>query len=196
MALLPDYFYNINARLPDGRTRWFDEFADPAPSIIQPGKDLNPQFLKARAQRNEVYSRWLAAFFTEHEGNFVPLIKPKQMVWQAIRIHKADHSENNANDWWDPFQDAVFRAFVSPETVYCYTSGEHKQWYLLSPEDCYLVNCWYALKAGRHIPHREIWGREKYLSGEPDLRKARLVPVECCMHMRHETSGGILPEGL
>lgn len=196
MALLPYYFYNINAVLPNGMTRWVDEFADAAPSVVQP-KDLNPYYLKAKNARNEAYSKWLAAFFTKLEdGTYAPLISPKLMKFQVIRVHNFKHSESNHKDWWSDYQDAAFRVFMQPETNYDQVTGEHKQWYLLSPEDGYLVNVREAEKAGRVCPPREYNGRERFLSAEKMLRRARLIPVECCKHLRHETSGGELPEGL
>lgn len=193
---LPYYFYDLNATLPNGRTRWFDEFADAAPSIIQP-RDMSPAFLKAKHERNEAYSRWQASFFERTaDGEFHPLFKPKRFIWQAIRILAFEHSESSRRDWWEPYQDAIFRVFVNPETVYDEATGEHKQWYLLSPEDCYLVNRHETEQGGPTLPPRDYQGREKHLSADPRLRRARFVPVECCHHLRHETTAGALPEGL
>lgn len=195
MTKLPYYFYDINSRLPDGRLRWYDEFSDEAPSIIQPDTDLNPAFVSARSQRNEAYSRWQAAFFERGaNGEYQPLFKPKTMKWQAIRILSFKHSESSSRDWWEHYQDALFRVFVEPETVY-YSDGTHKQWYLLSPEDGYLVN-YHELSKTNAVAPRAYSGLERYLSNDPRLRRARFVPVECAKHFRHETSAGELPEGL
>ena len=194
---LPSYFYNINAILPNNLRRWYDEFFDEAPSIIQPNKDLDAKRAKMKHDRNVAYSKWQAAFHTkDFLGQPVPLFKPKTFNWQAIRVLAFKHSESNSRDWWEHYQDAVFRVFVNPETVYDKASGEHKQGYLLSPEDGFLVNERECLKRGKHYPVRDFFGREKYLSAYPELRCARFIPVECCHHLRHETTGGELPEGL
>lgn len=192
---LPRYFYSLEANFPDGRKRWFDEFSDPAPSIIQP-KDLDIGFQNRKHARNEAYSRWQAAFFTKGtDGELEPLFRAKNMKWQAIRILSFRHSESTSKDWWEMYQDAVFRVFVSPETVYDKATGEHKQWYLLSPEDSYLVNR-HELEQKGPVDPRDYNGRERFLSANKILRRARLVPVECCRHLRHETTAGVLPEGL
>lgn len=196
MARLPYYFYDINARLPDGRMRWIDEFADAAPSIIQP-RDLSYSFQRAKRLRNEAYSKWIASFFVRTgEDSFIPLLKGKQFKWQVIQVLEFKHSEFSHRDWWEDYQDALFRVFVQPETFYCERTGEHKQWYLLSPEDSYLVNRYELEKKGPSLPPREYHGREQYLSADKRLRQALLIPVECCRHWRHETTAGQLPEGL
>lgn len=192
---LPYYFYDINATMPDGRRRWVDEFKDAAPSIIQP-KDLDATYSEARAQRNEAYARWQAAFFVRQGNDFVPLFKAKNLLFQVIQILAYKHSESNSLDWWEGYQDALFRVFVSPETVYDPKTGEHKQWYLLSPEDGYLVNRYELESKYGSLPPRDFLGRERWLSADKRLRRARLVPVECCRHWRHETTAGKLPEGL
>lgn len=196
MALLPSYFYDINAMLPEGRPRWVDEFADEAPSVLQL-KDFDVGYARRKRERNIAYSKWLASkFVRDPQGNPVGIFKPKQMIWQAIRILERAHSENNSLDWWGDYRDAVFRVFVQPETLYDHYSREHKQWYVLSPEDSYLVNRREIEKAGEILPPREYNGRERWLSGDVRLRTTRVVPVECCHHLRHETTGGVLPEGL
>ena len=193
---LPYYFYDINAMLPNGRRRWFDEFADSAPSIVQI-KDLDSAYALSKANRNIAYSRWQAAFFIKTPtGQCIPMFQPKQLKWQVIQILSFKHSESSNKDWWEPYQDALFRVFVNPETVYDEKTGEHKQWYLLSPEDGYLVNRYEIEQKSPSLPPRDFDGQEKYLSADPRLRCARFVPVECCRHWRHETTGGQLPEGL
>lgn len=187
---LPNYFYTVEHPM-----RWYDEFADPAPHIIQP-QDLNLHVMRRKHARNEAYSKWLASFFVRDGNGFAPLLKGKQMIWQVIRVLSSKHSENNRKDWWGNYQDCVFRVFVEPETVYDQVTGEHKQWYLLSPEDSYMVNRHEIESASGSLPVRETNGRERFLSADKRLRRARLIPVECCKHMRHETTGGALPEGL
>ena len=185
---LPYYFYNLNAVMPDDRKRWEDEFSDNYPHVIQPSNDLNPFFQRARAERNIAYSKWLAAFYHKDPttGERTPMLSGKMFKWQAIRVLSFKHSEKSRSDWWENYQEAQFRAFIQPETIYDQATGEHKQWYLLSPEDCYLVNRYELEKNGPSLPLREFTGRERYLSANRELRKARLIPVECCHHLRNE----------
>lgn len=201
MALLPNYFYDINATLPNGRVRWVDEFANESDVIFRP-HEMNEGYLKRKRTRNEVYSRWMAAFFvTNPDGSYTPMLHPKMMTWQAIRVLSFKHSESSDRDWWEKYQDATFRVFVNPETVYDQYSKEHKQWYLLSPEDSYLVNEFELRQSGTQPEPRDYFGREQFLSADKRLRRARLIPVECCAHLRHEGHLGtdlkfVAPKGL
>lgn len=196
MALLPQYFYDINAILPNGRIRWIDEFAEESELLFKP-HEMNEGYARHKRTRNEVYSRWMAAFFvTNPDGSYTPMIHPKMMKFQAIRVMSFKHSESSEKDWWEKYQDAAFRVFVNPETVYDHYSKEHKQWYLLSPEDSFLVNDHELRSSGTTPALRDYFGRERFLSADKRLRRARLIPVECCKHLRHETSAGVLPEGL
>ncbi len=187
-TLLPKYFYDLDGMTDERRLRWADEFADAAPHIIQPTRgDLNIHRLRAKQRRNAWWAKWCAAFCVRTPtGDVVPKLKPGVFLWQAIRVLRSDHSEKNRIDWWDRYQDCLFRVFVNPQTLYCNTSGQHKQWYLLSPEDSYLVNRYEKeQKAGGQRP-RDYGGSERYLSADPDLRRARVIPVECCHHLRNE----------
>jgi hypothetical protein len=141
--------------------------------------------------RNGSYRKWLGAF------NFMgkPL-KGKQMSWQVIQVLSTGHAQQSSKDWWGPYQDCVFRVFSQPETRYSKYVADHVQWYVLSPEDSELVNRWEAKKKGVDAPPRSALKGERYISIHPNLRKARLIPVECCRHFRHETTGGTLPGGL
>lgn len=190
LTKLPNYFRDINHP-----KRWVDEFADNAPSIIQP-QDLDLGHARAKHARNEAYSKWLAAFFYRTPDGIKSAISGKKMIWQAVRVVSFKHSESGPNDWWEKYQDCAFRVFVQPETIVDRATGDHKQWYLLSPEDGYLVNLHEAELLGRKFEPRDFNGREKFLSAEKILRCARLIPVECCKHLRHETTGGVLPIGL
>lgn len=198
MALLPRYFYDINAVMPNGRMRWFDEFANVDSKHIVTLDQLNINHYSVRNQRNMAYARWLASFCAKGpDGSVQPMIRQnKMMKWQAIRVLAFKHSEESYKDWWEDYQDATFRVFLEPETCYDEVTGEHKQWYLLCPEDSYLVNAREMEKKGTPTPVRDWNGRERHLPLNRELRKARLIPVECCHHLRHETVAGALPEGL
>lgn len=172
---IPRYFYDINAVLPDGRQRWCDDPSSP----------------KDRERRDASYEIWRRNF-RDRLGNSI--LQPKLMKWQVIQIVSRDHSENNPRDWWPEFQDCLFRVFMQPETFY--EGPSHEQWYILSPEDAYLVLRYKAEKDGPDLPPRNYEGNERYLSANRELRTALLVPVECCRHWKHETSGGELPLGL
>jgi hypothetical protein len=190
---LPYYFYDLNAVMPDGRPRWRDEFADPYEHIIQP-KDLSPSYSRLRSERNQHYSMWLAAkYFKDPTGERHPLLQGKQMKWQSIRVLSFKHSEKSDRDWWERYQEAKFRVFLQPETMYDRVTGEHKQWYLLSPEDCYYVNRHEIERQAPSLRPRDYSGNERWISSDKRLRTARLIPVECCHHLRHETTGGVLP---
>jgi hypothetical protein len=195
---LPSHFYNLSAYTNEGRKRWEDEFADAAPSIIQPSTDLNLGYMRRKSERNKAYSMWIAAkyHFDPVTGGRAPLISGKMMKFQAIRVLSFKHSEASYRDWWENYQDALFRVFVQPETIYDKVTGEHKQWYVLSPEDAYLVNRYEFEKAGKSLPPRDYKGEERWISSRKELRTARLIPVECCHHLRHETTAGKLPEEL
>lgn len=188
---LPKYFYDINAVTDEGRVRWVDEFADDAPHIIKPSMDLNPTWLRDRDERNLQYAKWMAAkSATTPDGWHYPLLKPCSLNWQVIQVL----SVRSSRDWWGDFRDALFRVFVNPQTVY--DGKGFEQWYLLSPEDCYLVNRYEIEKAGAQLPPRDYAGAERWVSSDKRLRKAKLIPVECCRHWKHETTAGVLPEGL
>lgn len=189
MNKLPDYFYNI-----DHPVRWYDKFSSESDAIWQP-RELDLDYQKERRERNEAYSRWMASLFTRGpNGEIVPYIKPKMFKWQAIRVLSFKHSESSKRDWWEEFQDCVFRVFVQPETVY--DGKDHKQWYLLCPEDTYLIKRYRLERNGPTLKSRDYAGDEKYLSADKRLRGGLAIPVECCHHMRHETTGGALPQGL
>lgn len=190
MAVLPYYFYNLNAQMPDGTQRWVDEFASRDSSIVLP-HEMNVKWLRARHVRNVMYSAWMASFCdVDKDGNMQLFISPKQMKWQAIRVLKFKHSERNNKDWWENYQDAVFRVFVQPQTFY--EGDDHKQWYILCPEDCYLVNRHEIERKGTILPPRDRH-QERWLSNDSRLRMCRCIPVECCHHLRNETTGGVLP---
>lgn len=172
---LPSYFYDITHP-----ARWVDPYVS---ASNEERLILSPQEIADKNARNRAYAEWLSKFN----------LKGKQMVWQVIQILEIKHSEYNGREWWDRFRDCVFRAFVQPEHVY--DSKYFKSWYVLSPEDCYLVNRYNLERLGPQLPPRDFT-KEKYISTDKRLRRALLVPVESCRHWRHETTAGRLPDGL
>ena len=173
---IPKYFYSLT----DPR-RWYDKYAS------QNGDErliLSPHEIITKGRRNDAYKAWLS-----RAG--LPAYRP---LFQAIQILSAAYSETNRKDWWPPYRDCLFRVFVSPYTEYAKGTKGNRQWYILCPEDCEMILRFENELEGRHFPPRKL--NELYISKEPALRKVRLVPVECCRHWRHETTGGELPEGL
>lgn len=175
---LPDHFYSAIHPL-----RWRDEF------VHDSGEDklvLTPAELKARYDRTMAYRKWLG-----RKGLGVNLMK-----WQLIQVMTFKHSEFSKKDWWENYQDALFRVFVQPQTLYCPVTKEHKQWYVLCPEDSEMVLRHEWEKKNPTLPPRSALKGERWVSKDKRLRKAKLIPVECCRHWRHETTAGQLPEGL
>lgn len=180
---LPPHFYDITHP-----KRWTDTFSTPQG---EERRVLTPFEMKERYMRNECYKAWLRSF--KFMGSD---LKGKQMKWQVVQILGRNHAQTSELDWWDDYRDAVFRVFVQPETRYSKYVRDHVQWYLLCPEDCELVARYEAKKKGITIPPRAALGGERWMSRYPEARRALLVPVECCRHFRHETTGGKLAEGL
>jgi hypothetical protein len=182
--MLPRCFYDINAPVTcagyNGEIRWWDKFSHPD------GEErlvLTEQEWEERATRDAHYRAWLSKF----------PVKPKNPKWQVIQILTSDHSERQSRQWWDRYRDCVFRAYVNPEVKYCTIRKDHKSWYVISPEDCYLMQAYEAEQRGFTVPNRRTF---QFISPMKALRAARLVPVECCRHFRHETTAGQLPGGL
>lgn len=171
---IPRHFYTILHPL-----RWADELAtnDGEERMI-----LSAQEILIKGRREAAYVQWL-----RKHG-----LPPRQCRFQAIQILAAKYGDTSPRDWWPPYRDCIFRVFVNPYNEH---SGlQHRQWYILCPEDCEMINRFEADEQGRHYPPRQIG--ERFISRQKELRKVKLVPVECCRHWRHETTGGVLPEGL
>lgn len=173
----PQYFYTLH----DTR-RWVDPYADPQG---QERRVLTPAELKDRYLRNTAYRDWLSRYRFRGQR-----IRGKQMKWQAVQVMCRAHSENHPSDWWGPYVDCVFRVFLQPETRRCRTTGDWKQWYVLCPEDAEMVNRFEASVVGSEPPPRNALSGERFISTNPNLRKARIIPTECCRQWRHETTAG------
>jgi hypothetical protein len=184
---LPEFFYDINSRVTlnsyMNRPRWVNEFSSPdneeEDRII-----LTPSELTAKYDRDRAYDTWVRSFRKYK-------IRPKLMKWQVVQILESAHSSTSSKDWWPKYRDALFRVFVTPHVDY--NGKDHKSWYVLSPEDAFLVHCYERESRGIGVPKRYSW---IWVPQQKALRQMLLVPVECCRHWRHETKAGHLPEGL
>lgn len=194
--VVPAFFKGLFTVNPDGRDRWHDNYFEGDSIIIDP-KTCSETFRREKAQRNLAYKAWIMSKGEyDEQGNYAPKLKQKKMSFQVVQVLTDKRTDANKSDWWEPFQDCLFRVFTEPETYYDEKTTEYKQWYLLSPEDCFEVARYEQAKAGKTFPPRDYLVKEKYISKHPALRQAYLVPVECCRHWRHETTAGELPDGL
>lgn len=182
--MIPRYFLDLNAITPRGDLRWVDQFVT---GTGDERKVLTPTEIRNKKVRNLAYNRWQKSFLVSHN------IKVRENLWQAIRVHSFNHATPTRKDWWENFQDALFRVFVQPHTEF--SGNDHRQWYILCPEDCELVNR-YLLETKHNNTLSPRGLGEEYISKDKRLRMMRLIPVECCKHMRHETTAGVLPSEL
>lgn len=164
--------------------RWSDPYASPQ------GEErlvLTPHEVIQRGRRDEAYTKWMRKF---------PGVKPpRRHKFQAVRVLRFKYSESDSKDWWEWFQGAVFRVYNQPLTAYDEKTKAWMQFYILCYEDAELVNRWELEKKGNILPPRDPIS-EPYVSLDKRLRRMKLVPTECCQHERHNTTGGLLPEGL
>ncbi len=183
--MLPKYFYDaegiVTLEAYGNRPRWYDEYADPQGEsrLI-----LTPKELRGRAERDRAYRDW--------QKLFAPRVRPSIMKWQMIRVLDVAHPNRSRSDWWREYREAVFRVFVNPHYEY---DRWHRNngYYILAPEECFLVHAWEAERRGYSVPRRSSF---KYVCPVPEFREMLIVPVVCCKHMRHETTAGQLPVGL
>lgn len=173
---LPSYFYDLQGivRL-EGfpvAPRWFDEFAEDGLGNNKQRLVLTPQEWKRKAERDAAYTEWIQRFSGWS-------VKPKSDKWQAVRITGRDYPFKCANDWWPEFMDCVFRVYMQPHTAYSNTKGDWIQYYVVCPEDTYLVQCYKRFLKGIPYPKRNTF---KWISPHPALRKMLLIPQECAPH--------------
>lgn len=133
-------------------------------------------------KRNLHYKVWL-----EHWG--VPQKKPR---WQAIRILEwKDSGHDCTSDYWfKQFVEGTFMVYENPITFKEKGTGQFYQYYLVCAEHCYEINKQLDLWANRMVPKR----KNIFLPETSHLTTPRVVPVELCHHMRHETVAGQLPD--
>lgn len=174
--ILPRYFYDLQAPVTlncyGGVPRWYDEFSDTngEEKII-----LSRAQLQERMCREIAYTKWLKAFH----------IRNRIQKFQVIRVLTTEHSEKTTKDFWGKYQDALFRVFLNPYTKY--STDDNKSYYILSPEDCFLLHAFEAETAGFSVPRRSSF---RFICGAKELRAALVIPTECCHHLRNETYGG------
>lgn len=182
MTMLPKYFYSFDAITDEGRPRWYDDLKPEDKPVITI-EDLRRSRFKDI--RDAAYAAWQRS---------IGIDSPRQSIFQAVRVINFKPKLSSKEDWWENYQDAVFRVFVNPVQVY--VGKECFQYYLLCPEDAYLVNRYELMKTNPELAPRDYAGFEKLLSKHKVLRTGRLIPIECCKHYRHETVAGELPQGL
>lgn len=169
---------------PDHPGRWKDEYATPAG---EERKVLTPLELITRGRRDRAYTQWLRRF---------PGVKPPvKHLWQAIRVLRYKYSESTRRDWWERFQESCLRVYVQPLTAYDKGLKAHIQFYIVCYEDTELINRYLISLKGTMLPPRDIL-EDPFVSSDPRLRKLKLIPTECCMHERHNTTAGKLQEYL
>lgn len=187
--MLPKYFTDLKEpiTLPGfdtkPRLRWQDDFATPQG---EERRVLSLPEIRAKDSRDAAYARWLSAF--RKRG-----IRGKRPIFQAIRVLSDNHGRKGRSDWWPDFKEAVFRVYMNPHVEYDPKIYDHVSWYILCPEDNYLVQCFRRWRRGVGFPMRSTF---TWISPHPELRTLLMIPVECCAHMRHETTAGALPHGL
>lgn len=175
---LPAHFYSCTHPL-----RWRDEYADNTGTARMV---LTPFELMQMDRRNEAYAAWMNKF----------KMPPRRCMFQVIQCLSFHHSyANKHKDWWDRYRDCLFRVFVMPYTHYEKTLKQHYQWYVLCPEDSEMLLRYEYANKGIHIPKRDPI-TERWISNDKRVRKLRMLPVEACRHWRHETTAGVLPQGL
>lgn len=184
---VPDYFKSFDKpiTLPGfehHRERWFDEWGHINSEEAEAMLPRRDKLLRGR--RDKAYRRYIGAFSD---------IRPGVPKFQVIRVHDYQHANTSKHDWWRDYMDCVFRVWVNPHTIYNKKKNQHMQYYIICPEDIYLMHCAERHEKGLSFPKRTSF---KYISPHKELRKLRVIPVECCKHFRHETTGGALPEGL
>ena len=173
----PDHFYTIHHPL-----RWWDQFSTPQG---EERRVLLPSELGAKARRDRAYTEWLK------NHNLRSILK-----FQAIRVVGLEFEEGlPTNAWWDGFRDCAFRVFVNPWTIYDEPTKTNYQAYILAPEDSEMVQRYRLAQKGAELQPRNPV-TEPFLSNDPRLRKALVIPTACCHQLRHETTGGVLPQGL
>ena len=144
------------------------------------------------ARRNVAYRRWLKFWGVPN----------RRIQWQEIVVteDRASHHQTTKDYFFLRFIEGKFTVFLNPISFQDKGTGKVYQYYLLSPEDSYLVALQLHKDKGIWVPHRAIEGDELYLPKDPELSIPRVIPVEMCRQIRHFTTAGVveapLREGL
>lgn len=179
----PPYFYRFDAPITlDGfhnhRERWFDKWGHINTEEQEEAMPRREKILRGR--RDNHYRRYIARFN----------VRTRLMKWQVIRVLSYQHGTSTRQDWFREYQDCLFRVFVNPHTIYDSTKKKYLQFYILCPEDAFLVDCQERADKGLSYPPRSSF---VYTPQHKAFRKLKIIPVECCHHFRHETTAGKLP---
>jgi len=184
---VPSAFYPY--QFADGRlglspARWVDPWAR------DDGKGerlvLSASEFAERGDMRRHYSSWLV-----RRG-----LKNMNHRFQVIQVMTSHHSEFSRFQWWNRYQDCLFTAWVTPQTVYCNYTKAHKQWYVVCPEDSEMVLRFELKEKGNPAPPRSAAKGEKWVSRIKAINQALIIPVECCRHFRHETTKGEIPANI
>lgn len=180
---VPSYLKSFDLPITlDGFAGFNQRWADPWGHINNEIREslMTPTQMIERGERDLVYRKYLSRFG----------LKAGTCKFQAIRVHDYSHTNVTSRDWFKEYRDCVFRVWVNPHTIYNSTYKTHYQYYVLCPEDIFLLHCLERAEKGFPYPPRRSF---KHICPHAPLRKIRMIPVECCKHYRHETTGGQLP---
>lgn len=166
---LPDYFFGLTSL-----KRWTDNFAD---KDGYERRILSPLELYSKYRRDRAYRQYLS----RHE------IRPKNMIFQRIRVTRDKYFDSTRADWWPKYYGAIFSVFVQPETFI--ENKQIAQYYILCPEDSELVSRYEFEEKGTVIPPRKL---DEFVSPDPRLSTALVIPTSCGHHLRNETKAGVI----
>lgn len=168
---LPHYFFDLTHPV-----RWTDPYASQDSDYERLVLSTMEIFDKAR--RNKEYTKWLEKFG----------IKPRQMLFQRIRIINDKYHDSTPQDWWPKYHAAIFTVFMNPVTLK--NGKKWIQYYVLCPEDCELICRHEAKEKGTTLRQRKL-PKERFVFNDKAMR-CFVVPTSCCHHLRNETVAGAL----
>jgi hypothetical protein len=141
------------------------------------------------SHRNLQYGQWLSEWKLQPRK---PRFNPVRIVLDPSPGTISSLVDRGVRDFWfKKYTEAVFFVYEQPVSARD-KFGKTHQYYLLSPEDGYLVNV-DICKNLSNVPARDRQRDEIFMSRHKALRLPRLVPVDVCKHLRHETTAGVLP---
>jgi hypothetical protein len=179
---IPDYFFDISSPL-----RWTDSYSwSDVTGTEEERMVLTPAELADRARRNQTYTKWL----NRHK------IRSKPFKFQRVRVIRDQYKLTSGRDWWPAFHAAIFTVFMMPEN---FRQGKDLiQFYVLCPEDCYLLSRFEYEKFDASLPPRSFI-ENRYAVKDPKYpEKATnlyVLPTRCAHHLKNETAAGKLEYG-